>query len=376
MTRLRTQSVAVAYWLICAFLVAATFAGIPGAARAQEDQQKANPLAAEGPKDPKAIKTFQQAVEWQKRGDKGEALDAFRKAFKQDNGQCRLCLGHAFGLAMSMGAYKDAEDVAREWLPLADSDLEKASVHYGLGASLQKQGLLDNKEKYFAESRDEFEQALALKPTLTVAQYYLGISLAYLHQDDDARAAFQHFLDQDMKSPDLHDRAERFVERIDLARARMAPPFDVTTLDGRHITMDSLAGNVVLIDFWATWCGPCGNALPHLRSIAHKFEGQPLTILSISLVSDDAKWKDFVAKNEMTWLQYRDGGYGGRIAKLFNVNAIPATFSIDADGVLEDQHVGDADIEHKLKKMIARAVEVQNKKPAASPAVQSSGGGN
>ena len=58
-----------------------------------------------------------------------------------------------------------------------------------------------------------------------------------------------------------------------------------------------------------------------------------------------------------------DGGFDGQIADLFGVKAIPATFSIDADGVLEDQHVGDADIEGKLKKMIARANEVKNRKP-------------
>ncbi len=121
--------------------------------------------------------------------------------------------------------------------------------------------------------------------------------------------------------------------------------------------MDSLAGKVVLIDFWATWCGPCREALPHIRKIAQKFEGQPLVVLSISLDNDEAKWKDFVGKNGMTWLQYRDGYFNGRIATQFGVNAIPATFTIDADGVLEDQHVGDANIEGKLKKLIAQAVE-------------------
>lgn len=74
----------------------------------------------------------------------------------------------------------------------------------------------------------------------------------------------------------------------------------------------------------------------------------------------------------MTWLQYRDGYFDGAMAKLFSVKAIPATFSIDADGVLEDQHVGDESIDGKLKKMIARAVEIENTKPAPLAASQSS----
>ena len=101
-------------------------------------------------------------------------------------------------------------------------------------------------------------------------------------------------------------------------------------------------------------------------------------MLSVSLDSDEGKWKDFVAKNGMTWLQYRDGGFTGQIATQFGVNAIPATFSIDADGVLEDQHVGDAEIEGKLKKLIARAVDMANRQPqpAADKSDNAPGGRN
>jgi hypothetical protein len=61
----------------------------------------------------------------------------------------------------------------------------------------------------------------------------------------------------------------------------------------------------------------------------------------------------------MTWLQYRDGGFDGPLTKMFEVNAIPHTFTIDADGVLQDEHIGDASIEGKLKMLIARARERQ-----------------
>jgi thiol-disulfide isomerase/thioredoxin len=360
------------FWLGGAVLTLALGWGLENHAASQS----AAPMPA-GPTDPKAVKTFQSALEFERKGEKSWALDEFRKAFKQDNGRCWACLGHAYQLAIGIGDYKDAEEIARQWLPLAQSDAERASVHYGLAMSLLDQGILDTrKEKYFTESRDEFQQVLALRPSQALAEFYLGVSLAYLHQDDEARAAFRHFLDHDTSAPQLHDRAARFLERIDLARARMAPAFELTTLDGRHITMDGLAGRVVLIDFWATWCGPCREALPHIRDIVRKYHDQPLVVLSISLDSDEAKWRDFVGKNGMTWLQYRDGGFGGNIAKMFNVTAIPATFSIDADGVLEDQHVGDAGIEGKLKKMMARAVELQEAKPAPPPTGQAPGSGN
>jgi peroxiredoxin len=159
-------------------------------------------------------------------------------------------------------------------------------------------------------------------------------------------------------------RALRYVSQPELARARMAPPFAVTTTDGQRIALDDLKGKVVLIDFWATWCTPCREALPRVKSIAKKFEGQPFVVLSVSLDSDEEKWKEFIAKNEMTWPQCRDGGFGGSLAKMFGVEAIPHTFTVDADGVLQDEHIGDASIEGKLKKLVAQASAQQ---PAAKP---------
>ena len=92
-----------------------------------------------------------------------------------------------------------------------------------------------------------------------------------------------------------------------------------------------------------------------MQKVAKKFQGEPLVILSISLDNDEQKWKEFIGKNEMTWLQSRDGGFEGPVAKLFGVAAIPHTFTIDADGVLQEEHTGDASIEGKLKKLIANA---------------------
>jgi thiol-disulfide isomerase/thioredoxin len=329
------------------------------AARGAQDQAKPRE-----PTDPKARKTFAEAVDWLHHGNKAAAMDAFRKANKQDGGHCAVCLERAYSLALEIGEYKDAVSIVQDWLPMAQTDAMKATLHFRMGVALQREGTAEKKDKYFSGSCDEFKTALELDPAFTIVHYGMGVSLAYLHQDDTARAEFKTFLAEDKENPDIRQRAERFADRVELARAKMAPPFSLTTLGGQRISMDSLAGKVVLIDFWATWCGPCREALPHIRQIAHKFEGQPFVVLSVSLDNDEAKWKDFVAKNSMTWLQYRDGRFKGPIATEFNVTAIPATFSIDADGVLEDQHVGDADIEGKLKKMIARAVELENSKPA------------
>lgn len=139
----------------------------------------------------------------------------------------------------------------------------------------------------------------------------------------------------------------------------MAPAFALTAEGGQRVSLDDLQGKVVLLDFWATWCGPCREALPHMKRMVQKFSGEPFVVLSISLDTDQDKWKSFIEKNEMTWLQYFDGGWTGPMARLFNVTAIPHTFTIDADGVLREEKTGDASIEGRLRKLIAQARELQ-----------------
>jgi thiol-disulfide isomerase/thioredoxin len=345
----------------CASMAALTALTLALAPAGSAQSSAAKPA---GPTDEKAKKTFATALEWEKQRNETGAIDAFRKANRQDGGHCFECMSRAYTAATSIGDYKDAEEIGREWLPQAATDADRAAIHYHIGVALMREGIDGKKDKCFSQSCDELRAAVQLVPTFPAAHYALGVSLAHLYQDDAARSEFSLFLSQDTHNPDMRERVARFLDRIELARARMAPPFSLTTLDGNHISMDSLAGKVVLIDFWATWCGPCREALPHIREIAKKFDGQPLVVLSISLDSDEAKWKNFVSQNGMTWLQYRDGSFNGKIAKTFGVNAIPATFTIDADGVLEDQHVGDASIEGKLRKLIAHASERNSARPS------------
>jgi thiol-disulfide isomerase/thioredoxin len=244
---------------------------------------------------------------------------------------------------------------------IAESKEEKeiALAHYQAGMVFMQEALQRHKDEYFSRAHDEAGKALAAHSNFPDAVMLDGKALAQLKQDDAAKARFQQFVK--MRPPDdpEHQRALRYIDRPELTRAKMAPPFSVTTVDGQRISMDDLQGKVVLLDFWATWCGPCREALPHIQNVAKKFRGQQLVILSVSLDTDEQKWKDFIVKNEMTWPQYRDAGFTGPIAKMFGVTAIPHTFTIDSDGVLQEEHIGDASIEGKLKKLLAHTHEPQ-----------------
>jgi thiol-disulfide isomerase/thioredoxin len=311
------------------------------------------------PSSEKAQKSFKEAWEYLNQRKQQWALDSFKKADKQDGGHCAVCQKQMVKYGMDLGDWKTAELGAEELIASAKGDREIALAHYSLALVLMNEGLQKHKDEYFTRSHEECLKALPPGLKFPDAVLLDGRALAQLHEDDAARDRFEQFLKMKPEDDPNHQRVARYVTRPELARARMAPPFAVTTTDGKVIAMDDLEGKVVLLDFWATWCEPCREALPHIRNVAKKFQGQPLVILSVSLDDDERKWKEFIGKNEMTWPQYRDGGFTGPVARMFGVKAIPHTFTIDADGVLQEEHVGDASIEGKLKKLLAQAREGQ-----------------
>ena len=313
------------------------------------------------PTDEKARKTYENALKSLREHKTQWALDDFKKADKQDGGHCLACQKQMIKLGKELGDWKTAELGAEEIIAEAQAmgPKDAAIAQYQLALVLLGEGLQKHKEEIFLRAHDELGKALAAYPGFPDAFYVDGRVLAQLKRDDESKARFEQFVKMRTATDDPdRQRALRYISRPELARAKMAPPFSITTTDGQRISMDDLQGKVVLLDFWATWCVPCREALPHIRQVAKKFQGEPLLILSVSLDSEEQKWKDFIIKNEMTWPQYRDGSFNGPIARMFGVNAIPHTFTIDADGVLQDEHIGDASIEGKLKKLISRAREL------------------
>jgi peroxiredoxin/outer membrane protein assembly factor BamD (BamD/ComL family) len=312
----------------------------------------------DGPASEKARKTWNEALEYLHKHNHFAALDSFKKADKQDGGHCVPCQKQVVNLGLEFGDWKAAENAASEMVAESKSERETALAHYQLGSVLYAQGLQKHKAEIFSRAHDEFAQALATHLSFPDALLQDGKTLSQLHQDKAAVGRFQQYVKLIPNDGPRHQRALRLIAHPELARARLAPPFSIKTVDGQQISMDDLQGKVVLLDFWATWCAPCREALPHIRDVARKFQGQPIVILSVSVDHDIQKWQDFIAKNDMTWPQYFDNGFEGPIAKMFDVHAIPHTFTIDADGVLQDEHIGDASIEGKLKKLVARAREL------------------
>ncbi len=109
------------------------------------------------------------------------------------------------------------------------------------------------------------------------------------------------------------------------------PPFSLQTLDGKTLNIASFKGKVVLLDFWATWCGPCRQAMPELKTLLQQNTGKPLVMISVSADQDRKAPEEFARENGMTWIQAWDG-QGKVIGGVFGAGSLPSYVVIDADG--------------------------------------------
>ena len=115
-----------------------------------------------------------------------------------------------------------------------------------------------------------------------------------------------------------------------------APDFEVITLDSKTLKLSELKGKVVLLQFWATWCPPCMEELPHVRAVAEQFGPRTdFILLGISLDYDEPSLRQALTKHKVTWAQvFGEAGGAYKLATAYGVEAIPALILIDAEGKL------------------------------------------
>lgn len=284
-------------------------------------------------------------------------VDAFLEKYPQSRSWGEACQAQR-NLLMT-AAQSKSEGVATAWT----RSVERARAHAGLNDQDRYQ--LDRDGVQFAAMRQFAAggQAAALRE---LAEGLKGIIRNHPTQEepyqqllmmaadaglDEGEVARE--IDANPKAPD----GAREAARATLGRERLlASPLDLrfTALDGRAVDLTTLRGKVVLLDFWATWCGPCIAELPNVLEVYRKYHAQGFEIVGISFDEDRQALEQFVARRQMPWPQFFDGkGWGNQYGRMFGIRGIPAMWLLDETGRVVDRAARGESLGSKVERLLA-----------------------
>ena len=189
--------------------------------------------------------------------------------------------------------------------------------------------------------RDSYVGAIIMKD-------HLSKDLSY----DTLKARFDAFSDRVKTSSIGHELAEKLASLNAVSLGRIAPDFTLPTPEDKELSLSSLRGSVVLVDFWASWCGPCLREVPNVKKVYAKYKDKGFEILSVSLDDKRDNWLNAIKKHELAWKHVSSlKGWQCPIAKQYNVTGIPAMFLLDRDGKIVSTNARGEKLEEEVSKL-------------------------
>ena len=247
-------------------------------------------------------------------------------------------------------------------------------VYYIFGNALTKAGNAEEAVKAYQKLVGNYPKATYFAPAL------LEMGLAYdrLGQHDKADAAYHQLIEHPKYGSRASARTAKrlltlekenrtgevpaspsFGGRSDVLVGKKALDFNVKDLDGNDLSLEKYHGNVILLDFWAVWCGPCIAEMPNVKQVYEKYKDNNFQIIGISLDDSRDKLVGYLEKEGITWPQFFDGnGWKNQVAGMYGINAIPQMYLIDGDGVIRKSGVRG----HALEPAVAELVRENNAK--------------
>ncbi len=158
--------------------------------------------------------------------------------------------------------------------------------------------------------------------------------------------------------------AKKIVKGLEAAKAKeeknkntaigaTAPNFSGPTPEGKELSLKDAMGKVTIIDFWAAWCKPCRVENPNVVKIYNKYHSKGLNIIGVSLDRKAEDWKKAIADDNLTWKHISNLDYfNDAVAKLYNIEAIPATFILDENGVIVAKNLRGPELESKIAELL------------------------
>jgi tetratricopeptide (TPR) repeat protein len=293
--------------------------------------------------------SFKRASELARR-DPDAAIDEFKKAAGLRGGKCPECHQSIAQIYFRFGEYQNAAAAYQQAIELKPANA--AALYNALGVSLY---LLKDKKMY-DEAVVALNQAIDLsKGKLTKAYFNLGCALVKAGREEEGVAALRTYLERAPSADDAED-VRRMIANPRLVGESFARGFKVKSATGDELSLETFKGKVVLLDFWAVWCGPCRVDMPEVRKIWKKYSGDQFVIIGVNLDSNRTTFEGYVKQEGLTWPHYYDGlRWDNKIARLYGVTSIPHTVLIDQEGIIRGVGLRGGGLSSKIGQLLKKS---------------------
>ena len=140
-----------------------------------------------------------------------------------------------------------------------------------------------------------------------------------------------------------------------VAIGEIAPEFSLRNAKDKLVSLSSFRGKILLIDFWASWCGPCRAANPGMGKLYHKYKTKEFEVLGVSIDSEKKAWLKAIKQDQILYTQvYDPRGWYSAVAEKYGVNQIPTSFLLDKTGKIVAIDLSGAELENKMKELLKK----------------------
>jgi peroxiredoxin len=134
-----------------------------------------------------------------------------------------------------------------------------------------------------------------------------------------------------------------------------APDFSAPNPEGKMTSLKQSLGKITIIDFWASWCGPCRAENPNVLKLYNEFHSKGLNIIGVSLDKEATKWKEAIAKDKLPWIHVSNLKFWeDPIAQLYNIKSIPATYILDSKGKIIAKDLRGEELNTKITVLLGK----------------------